>query len=108
VVERCCKVTIGYNPIRRAPDAYPEIAAKRQWNKLVLYSGATGWDEGLCAQMPTVCNTLRGKLRSEQVTMFEGDERSKQPRVTRVRAPRRRAGNTPATSPASSCRQTRR
>lgn len=48
-----------------AGDAYPEIAKKSQWNKLVLYTAAGGWDEDLCHQMPTVCNMLKGKLRSE-------------------------------------------
>ena len=47
-------------------DAYPGIAGKQQWTKLALYQASTGWDETLCASVPTICNTLRGTLRTER------------------------------------------
>jgi hypothetical protein len=48
------------------PGAFPGITSGTQWTKLVLYSAAKGWDPKLCAVMPTVCELLRGKLRTEQ------------------------------------------
>jgi hypothetical protein len=50
-------------------DAYPEIAQKKQWTKIVLYSAAGGWDMQLCAKFSTICELLRGKLKSEQPTI---------------------------------------
>ena len=47
-------------------DAYPGIAGKQQWTKLALYQASTGWDETLCASVPTICDTLRGTLRTER------------------------------------------
>ena len=38
---------------------------KNQWNKLVLYTAGEGWDERLCKQIPSVCELLRGKMRTE-------------------------------------------
>eukprot|EP01052_Picozoa_sp_SAG31_P014121 SAG31_NODE_867_length_11367_cov_25.365992_3_plen_456_part_00 len=52
--------------VSRQSDAYPTITGKRQWTKLMLYSATTGWDENLCRSAPTVCNLLRGKMRTEQ------------------------------------------
>lgn len=46
-------------------DAYPEIAQKKQWTKLVLYSATGGWDPQLCASFSIVCELLRGKMKSE-------------------------------------------
>eukprot|EP01052_Picozoa_sp_SAG31_P027844 SAG31_NODE_2640_length_5324_cov_5.437835_3_plen_76_part_00 len=37
-----------------------------QWNKIILYTATNGWDEKQCQELPTVCATLKGKLRSEQ------------------------------------------
>eukprot|EP01043_Picozoa_sp_COSAG02_P006497 COSAG02_NODE_185_length_30442_cov_59.370168_24_plen_107_part_00 len=38
---------------------------KNQWNKLVLYTAGDGWNARLCNKIPSVCETLRGKLRTE-------------------------------------------
>lgn len=51
--------------IATAGDAYPKIATKQQWTKLILYMAGSGWDEENCKLLPTVCKLLRGRLRTE-------------------------------------------
>lgn len=45
--------------------ATQDIAVKNQWNKLVLYTAGDGWNARLCKKIPSVCDILRGKLRTE-------------------------------------------
>ena len=52
-------------------DAYPGISPKKQWSKLVLFTAGSGWDEKMCEILPTVCDIVRGKLRTEQKPMTE-------------------------------------
>jgi hypothetical protein len=41
-------------------------AGKRQWTKITLYTATGGWDDALCARLPTVCGALRGRLQTER------------------------------------------
>jgi hypothetical protein len=59
--------TVGASgALAEAGDAYPMIAVDSQWSKLVLFTAGNGWNETLCLVLPSICDTLRGTLRSEQ------------------------------------------
>ena len=50
--------------LRQQGDAYAGIT-RGEWTKLDVYSPLTGWNATLCKSLPTVCNILKGKMRTE-------------------------------------------
>ena len=47
-------------------DAYPALAGKEQWSKLMLYNAGKGWSTEGCVRMPVLCKILQGRLRTDR------------------------------------------